>query len=107
MNRDHIKFRKKRNCTDTESKNRLVLIDRVSRITNRDTDNVFNVFNAFFASVFNTRTLVVTQVPGDLCWKTRTEGMMNSQLPLNLFKSSCSSWMHINLCSLTGFISGY
>lgn len=42
-----------------------------------------------------------------LCFKTMAGEMTNFQLILNLFNSCCSSWMHISICSLMGFIPEY
>lgn len=53
--KDKKVFLKYLNSKQRTRENTGMLIDGVSHLTNRDTDNA-EVFNAFFASVFNTNT---------------------------------------------------
>lgn len=45
--------------------------------------------------------------PRVLCWRTVIRGRINFQPKLNLFEACCSSWMHVNLWGMMGFIPRY
>ncbi|KAK4829339.1 hypothetical protein QYF61_003266 [Mycteria americana] len=79
-------------------------LDEGGHLTNRDVDKA-ETFNIFIASVFNTDD--GPWDPWDPVLEDHDWGMINSHLTLNLFKTCCCSWMHINLWSLMGFIPGY
>lgn len=80
------------------------LLDEVENLTDKVTDKA-EAFNALVTSVFNTN-----DGPWDP-WRpvlnSVTGGMKDSQWTLSLFKTCCSSSMHINLCVLMGSIPGY
>ena len=87
-------FNSKRKIRDSISP----LLDEVSHLTNRDIDNT-EMFNTFFASVFNT-----DDGPWDLRSPVLEEhdwGMIIFQLTLNLFETCCSGWRCISLWGLT------
>ncbi|KAJ7412548.1 hypothetical protein BTVI_46018 [Pitangus sulphuratus] len=77
-----------------------LLQDEDDHLTDRDRHKA-EVFNAFFASVFN-----MDDGPGGLSalsWRTTTAPMISSQLTLKLCVIYCSSWIPRNLWGLMEF----
>lgn len=84
-----------------------LLLDKVNHLTNRDIDRV-EKFNAFSTSVFNIDDGPWdpwSPVLEDCDW--RDDKLPAAELPLNMFKTCCFTWMYINLWGSLGLIPGY